>query len=74
VDEEYAWLLSQGYHVREQSLLKSGPHQLDAIDVLDQSGTERTVYFNIDRPAAWLAKRFPAQTGNASSLSHPGAQ
>jgi len=66
VGEEYAWLFSQGYRIREQSLLKTGVHEVDAVDVFDQVGAERTVYFNIDRPAAWLAKRLPTEPDDAT--------
>jgi hypothetical protein len=66
VDEEYAWLFSQGYRVRNQALVKNGVHQLDAVDVFDQSGVQKTIYFNVDHLAAWLARKLPSQSGNTS--------
>lgn len=74
VDEEYAWLFSQGFRIREQSLLKTGVHEFDAVDVFDQMGAERTIYFNIDRPAAWLAKKLPTEPRGVSSPLQHGSQ
>ena len=64
VDEEYAWLFSQGYRIRDEALVKNGAHQLEAVDVFDQSGAQKTIYFNIDRLTAWLARKLPSQSGN----------
>jgi len=57
VDEEYAWLFADGDHVRDRTLVANGGHQCDAVDITDSQGNHATVYFNVDLPMAWLAKK-----------------
>lgn len=64
VDEEYAFLSARGYQVAGQSLVQFGEHECDALDVVDESGARTTVYFNVDRPWAWLAQKFPPHAGD----------
>jgi len=59
VDEEYAFLSAGGYRVTDQSLVQFGQHECDAMDVVDGSGAKKTIYFNVDRPWAWLSQKFP---------------
>lgn len=71
VDEEYAFLSTGGYRIKGQSLLQYGQHECDAIDVVDGSGTQKTIYFNVDRPWAWLAQKFPPKSADkAANAAH----
>jgi hypothetical protein len=69
VDEEYAFLSTAGYRVKGQSLVQYGPHECDAIEVVDGSGAQKTVYFNVDRPWAWLAHKFPPKSADQAVVA-----
>jgi hypothetical protein len=70
VDEEYAFLATAGYRIADQSLVQFGQHECDAMEVLDSAGAKKTVYFNVDRPWAWLAQKFPPRGNKAASVGH----
>ena len=65
VDEEYAFLSAVGMRITGQSLIQYGSHECDAMEVVDASGLQKTVYFNVDIPWAWLAQKFPPRSGAA---------
>ena len=69
VDEEYAFLSTAGYRMKSQSLVQYGTHECDAIDVVDGSGAQKTVYFNVDRPWAWLAQKFPPKSADKTAVA-----
>ena len=69
IDEEYAFLSTAGYRVKDQSLVQFGQHECDAIEVVDATGLQKTVYFNVDRPWAWLAQKFPPKAGGKTAAA-----
>jgi hypothetical protein len=69
VDEEYAFLSTGGYRVRNQSMVQYGQHVCDAIDVVDGGGAQKTVYFNVDRPSAWLAHKLPPKSADKAAAT-----
>jgi len=69
VDEEYAFLSTAGYRIKDQSLVQFGQHECDAIEVVDANGAPKTVYFNVDRPWAWLAQKFPPKAGGKTAAA-----
>lgn len=51
VEEEYTILRVLGWRLKEQTLLGSGGHHYDRMDVFNPKTQQKaTVYFNIDRP------------------------
>jgi len=69
VDEEYAFLSTAGYRIKDQSLVQFGQHECDAMDVIDSNGLQKTIYFNVDRPWAWLAQKFPPRAGGKTAAT-----
>ena len=67
VDEEYAFLATRGYRILDQSLVQYGAHECEAIEAVDETGVKKTVYFNVDRPWAWLAHKFPPKSDTKPS-------
>jgi hypothetical protein len=62
VDEERAFLEAEGYRPVDKSRVQFGTHECDAVDVVDGAAAKKTIYFNVDRPWAWLAKKYPRKT------------
>ncbi len=57
VEEEYTILRVLGWRLKEQTLLGSGGHHFDKMDVFNPKTQQQTaIYFNIDRPFAQEAK------------------
>ncbi|MGD0189336.1 MAG: DUF4919 domain-containing protein [Rhizomicrobium sp.] len=69
VDEEMAFLDAGGMKFVGKSLVQFGAHECDAVDVTDDSGAKKTIYFNVDRPWAWLAQRFPPNSRDKSAAA-----
>jgi hypothetical protein len=69
VDEEYAFLATSGRRVTDHSHVQFGPHECDAMDVVDGSGVKETIYFNVDRPWAWLAHKFPPKSAEKQATA-----
>jgi hypothetical protein len=67
VDEEYAFLDINGLRMADRSLVQFGQHECDAIEAVDGSGAKKTLYFNVDRPWAWLAQKFPPKSAEKAS-------
>ena len=74
VDEEYAFLFANGYDVKGQSLIQYGTHECDAMDVADENGAPKTIYFNVDKPWAWLAQKFPSRSDSKAAPAKGGTQ
>lgn len=56
IAEEYDVLHMQGLDVETQSLASEGGHVYDRIDAKSEAGEKQTLYFQIDRPMAWMSK------------------
>jgi hypothetical protein len=56
IDEEYDLLGLRGLKMKSQSLVHSGGHSFDQMNVEGEDGKTSTVFFQIDRPLAWLSK------------------
>lgn len=57
VAEEYAWLRAHGLRPAGQGLADCGAVRCDAMQVVDEKGSRFTVYFDVDTPYQWMAKR-----------------
>jgi len=73
-DEEYAFVFASGYEVKGQSLVQFGTHECDALEVADANGARKTIYFNVDKPWAWLAQKFPPHVDSKSVPGRGAAQ
>ena len=61
VREEYAVLNTLGLAPTNHRQLVQDTHRFDVFDATDKSSGEiKTIYFNVDRPLAWLEKHPPA--------------
>jgi hypothetical protein len=74
VDEEMAFLDAVGMKLVGKSPVQFGAHECDAVDVTDDSGAKKTVYFNVDRPWAWLAQKFPPNAHDKSAAATTAVQ
>jgi len=61
VDEEYSTLSRLGLKSVRQRLVKNDGHQFDVFEVTDEAGRTSTVFFNVDRPLAWLGRQIKGQ-------------
>lgn len=57
VAEEYSLLGVMCMRSVGQRLLQKDGHKFDVIEAVDSAGHTASVYFNIDRPAAWFARQ-----------------
>ena len=57
ISEEYAWLRAHGLRPAGQGLADCGPVRCDAMQVVDENGERFTVYFDVNTPYEWMAKR-----------------
>jgi hypothetical protein len=58
IDEEYRVLSMLGLRKTRQALVAKNGHKFDALTAIDdKSGGSMTLYFNIDRLAAWAARQ-----------------
>jgi hypothetical protein len=56
--EEYALLNALNFKMTKQSLIENDGKRYDRMDVTDsKTQTKATIYFNIDTPFDWLAKK-----------------
>lgn len=53
VSEEYGLMRSMELRPIKQALINNKGHFLDALEVLDKTNQQSTVYFNIDKPFTW---------------------
>src|SRR5262249_38139558 len=56
ISEEYDVLYTQGLVFESQSLASEHGHVYDRIVTKTDKGEEKTVYFQIDKPMAWMSK------------------
>jgi hypothetical protein len=56
ISEEYDVLYTQGLVFLSQSLASEHGHVYDRIVARTDKGEEKTVYFQIDKPMAWMSK------------------
>ncbi len=56
VDEEYAVLSALRFELVMQALIDENGHAFDKMDVKSATGETATLFFQIDRPMAWLSK------------------
>lgn len=56
VTEEYDVLRASRLTLKLQSLVQADGHSYDSMQVKTESGTDTTVYFQIDGPMTWLSK------------------
>lgn len=58
INEEYGVVRSRGLRPIKQALVQDKGHSYDALTVTDpQTNQESTIYFNVDKPFAWEAKK-----------------
>lgn len=55
IDEEYDLLSTRNLNLISQSLVHSGGHSFDRVEVQDNGGRGSTVFFQIDAPLRWLS-------------------
>lgn len=56
INEEYGLIRSLGLRPIKQGLVPNKGHHFDAITVVDQTGKESVIYFNVDKPFNWKQK------------------
>jgi hypothetical protein len=61
VDEEYSVLRTLGFKRLRQALVEIGGHKFDRFAVTDETGRDGTMFYNIDRLAAWFARQRQSQ-------------
>ena len=59
INEEYGLIRSLGLRPIRQALVENKGHSFDAITVVDQTGKESVIYFNIDKPFKWSDRKKP---------------
>ena len=58
INEEYGVVRSLGLRPIKQALVQDKGHSYDALTVIDpQTNQESIIYFNVDKPFAWEAKK-----------------
>lgn len=57
IDEEYDVLSTLRYRLTNQSLDSADGHVFDRIEAHGASGEKVTLYFQIDRPMAWMSRK-----------------
>lgn len=55
IDEEYDLLARRGLNMKGQSLVHTGGHSFDRMDVEAEDGSKHSLFFQIDGPMRWLA-------------------
>jgi hypothetical protein len=61
VEEEYSLMRALGDRPKNQALIHQDDHAFDRMEVTDDKDLPQVLFFNVDRPTAWLSLSFHPQ-------------